>query len=119
MNSRAKQYYNSRHQKASLVRKRKKIFLLQQNIKTKQLYNKLDHKKLRPFRIKERIELLNYKLELPETIKIHLIFYILLLEKALQNAQQQEVEVKSEVEYKIDRILNNNKINSQEYYLVK
>jgi hypothetical protein len=42
-----------------------------------------------------------------------------LLEKASQNTQQQEIEVKAKVEYKVNRILNNNKINSQEYYLIK
>jgi hypothetical protein len=52
-------------------------------------------------------------------MKIHLIFYVLLLEKALQNARQQEVEVEPEVEYEVDRILNHDRISRQEYYLVK
>jgi hypothetical protein len=52
-------------------------------------------------------------------MKIHPVFHVLLLEKAPQNTQQQEVEVKPEVEYEVDRILDNNKINSQEHYLVK
>jgi hypothetical protein len=52
-------------------------------------------------------------------MRIYLIFYILLLEKTLQNARQQEVKVKSEIEYEVDRILDHNRINKQEQYLVK
>jgi hypothetical protein len=52
-------------------------------------------------------------------MRIYLIFHVLLLEKALQNARQQEVKVEPEIEYKVDRILDHNKINRQEQYLVK
>jgi hypothetical protein len=119
MNSRAKQYYNNRHQEAPSMREGEKVFLLQQNIKTKQSYNKLNYKKLRSFRIREKIGLLNYKLELLKTIRIHLIFHVSLLEKAPQNTKQQEVEVKPEIKYEVDRILDHDKINRQEQYLVK
>jgi hypothetical protein len=119
MNSRAKQYYDNRRQEAPLIREGKKVFLLQQNIKTKQPCNKLDYKKLRSFRIREKIRPLNYKLELPETMRIHLIFHVLLLEKAPQNTRQQEVKVEPEIKYEVDRILDHDKINGQEQYLVK
>jgi hypothetical protein len=114
-----KQYYNNKHQKAPLIREGEKVFLLQQNIKTKQSCNKLNYKKLRPFRIREKIRLLNYKLELSEIMRIHLIFHVSLLEKALQNTRQQEVKVEPEIKYKVDRILDHDKISGQEQYLVK
>jgi hypothetical protein len=62
------------------------IYLLRKNVKTKRLSNKLNYKKLRPFKIKRKIGLINYKLSLPYIIRIYLIFYILLLEKASLNA---------------------------------
>ena len=118
MNSRAKQYYDNRRQEAPPMREGEKVFLLRRNIKTKWPCNKLDHKKLGPFRIKEKIRLLNYKLELPGTMRIYLIFHVSLLEKAPQNARQQEVKVEPKIEYKVDRILDHNKINRQEQYLL-
>jgi hypothetical protein len=64
------------------------VFLLQRNIKTKQPCNKLDHKKLKPFKIEKQIEPINFKLKLLKAIQIHPIFHIALLEKAPQNAKQ-------------------------------
>ena len=59
-----------------------KVYLLRKNIATKQLSDKLDHKKLRLFKITEVKSLVNYRLKLPKTIKIHPVFYISLLELA-------------------------------------
>ncbi|EHK46814.1 hypothetical protein TRIATDRAFT_194691, partial [Trichoderma atroviride IMI 206040] len=57
------------------------------NIKINRLSDKLDFKKLRPYKILRKIKDINYKLELPKKQEkqgklIFLIFYILLLEKA-------------------------------------
>jgi hypothetical protein len=68
MNLQAKRYYDKRRQEAPPFRRGEKVFLLQRNIKTKQPYNKLDHKKLRPFKIEEQIRPLNFKLKLLKTI---------------------------------------------------
>jgi hypothetical protein len=57
--------------------------LIQRNIQTKQPNTKLDHKKLGPFKIKKVIRLVNYKLVLPKTINIHLVFHISFLELIL------------------------------------
>jgi hypothetical protein len=57
-------------------------------VKTKWLSNKLDYKKLRLFKIKWKIGLINYKLSLPYIIKIYLVFYILLLKKVLLNTRE-------------------------------
>jgi hypothetical protein len=59
-----------------------KVYLLQKNIITKRLSNKLDHKKLRLFKIAKIKSLVNYCLKLPKTIKIHPVFYVSLLELA-------------------------------------
>ena len=59
-----------------------KVYLLRKNVVIKRLSDKLDHKKLRLFKITEIKSLVNYYLKLLKTIKIHLVFYISLLELA-------------------------------------
>ena len=56
------------------------VYLLRKNIKTKRPSSKLDHIKLRPFRIKEKKGLVIFKLDLPKIIKIYLVFHKSLLE---------------------------------------
>jgi hypothetical protein len=52
-------------------------------------------------------------------MRIHSIFYVLLLEKAPQNAKQQRTKVKGENEYEVKQILDYSQINGQTHYLVK
>jgi phosphorylcholine metabolism protein LicD len=63
-----------------------KVYLLQKNVKTKRPSDKLNHKKLRPFKIDKKIGLVNYKLKLPKTMEIYLIFHVSLLELTLLGA---------------------------------
>ena len=44
------------------------------------LSNKLDYTKLRLYRVKKLLGLVNYKLDLPKKISIYLFFYIFILE---------------------------------------
>jgi hypothetical protein len=48
----------------------------------KRLSTKLDFKKLGPFKILEKISLVNYKLQLLKNSRLYLVFYVLLLELA-------------------------------------
>ena len=99
-------YYNKKCQEAPVFEKGKKVFLLQRNIKTKQPSNKLDHKKLGLFKISKKIGKLNYKLQLPETMQIYPVFYVLLIEKAPQNAKTTNMEVKDkQEEYEVKQVL--------------
>lgn len=74
-------YYNQRRQ-------RKKfevgdaVWLKTTNIRTRRSCKKLDHKKIGPFEIIERIGPLAYRLDLPGTLPIHNVFHVELLEKA-------------------------------------
>jgi len=69
--------------------------LLHKNLKIKQLSKKLDYVKIRLFAVKEVKGLVNYKLDLLQSIKIHLVFYILVLKLALLSAElATKVEVK-------------------------
>ena len=61
------------------------IYLLRRNIKTKRLNDKLDYTKLRPFKIEKKLRPLTFRLIMPKGMRIHLIFYILLLEPTSTN----------------------------------
>ena len=65
-----------------MLKKGDKVYLLRKNIATKQLSDKLDHKKLGLFKITEIKSLVNYHLKLLKTIKIHPVFYMSLLKLA-------------------------------------
>lgn len=117
---RVKEYYDKRHQEAPQFKEGEKVFLLQQNIKTKRPSDKLDFKKLGPFEILQKTEPVNYKLRLPDTVPIHPNFHVSLLEKAPGNAQQYKTEVDNEEqEYEVETILEKQRISNKHYYLVK
>jgi hypothetical protein len=70
----------------------------------------LDHKKLRLFKIKKVIGLVNYKLVLPKTMNIYPVFHISLLELILPgvlSAPVTEIElVNPNKKYEIKEILD-------------
>jgi hypothetical protein len=54
--------------------------------------------------------------------KLYLVFYILLLELVLENAENAtnvQIESESEDEYKVEEILDRQRISRRPYYLVK
>lgn len=61
------------------------------NIKTNRPSDKLDYRKLGPYKILKKIKEVNYELELPETIKLHPVFHVSLLEKALVDEDTGEI----------------------------
>ena len=63
-----------------------KVYLLRKNVKTKRPSDKLDHKKLGPFKIDKKIGSVNYKLKLPRTMEIYPVFHMSLLEPVLPGA---------------------------------
>ena len=64
-----------------ILKEGEKVYLLRKNIKTQRPNDKLDHKKLGLFEIAEVKGSVNYRLKLPKSIRIHLVFHISLLEK--------------------------------------
>ena len=123
MNTKAAKYYNRKHQEPPSFREGEKVWLLRRNkqqFKIKRLCDKLDHKKLGPFKILRRLGLLNFELELPRIMKVHLIFHVALLKKANQNTIPGRVEIESDTqEYQVEKILDDDLINSQRHWLVK
>ena len=75
-------YYNRKYSIGPILKEGDKVYLLQRNIKTKRPSKGLDHKKLRLFKIREQVRLVNYRLKLPQTMKIYDIFHVSLLIKA-------------------------------------
>ena len=96
------------------------IYLLRQNIKIKQPSNKLDYKRLRPFKILQKFLDVSYKLNLPGTTKLHNRFHVSLLKPApLEVPLQQKLHVKDPKEYKVEAILDHRGTKPNEEYLVK
>jgi hypothetical protein len=116
-------YYNKYYSIEPRLKKKDKVYLIQQNIQTKQLNTKLDHKKLGLFKIKKIIRLVNYKLVLPKTINIYPVFYISLLELVLLEillAPITKIEpVNPNAEYKVEEILDHKQVRNYIKYLVK
>jgi hypothetical protein len=64
-----------------------RVWLCQKNVKTTQLSVKLDYKLIGLYTILERVGSRVYKLDLPPSIQLHLVFHILLLEPAEPNSE--------------------------------
>jgi hypothetical protein len=116
-------YYNRYYNIEPTLKKKNKIYLIQRNIQTKQPSTKLDHKKLGLFKIKRIIGPVNYKLVLPKTINIHLVFYISFFEPVLLGVllvPVTEIEpVNPNAKYKIEEILDHKQVRNYIKYLVK
>ena len=57
-----------------------RVWLKRKNIRTTQPTNKLDHNQIGPYTILEIVDLRTYKLDLPASVKLNLVFHISLLE---------------------------------------
>jgi hypothetical protein len=66
----------------SYLREKNLVYLLRRNIKIIRLSDKLDSKKIGPFKIKRNIRDINFEFKLPLTIRIYPIFYLSLLKPA-------------------------------------
>jgi hypothetical protein len=116
-------YYNKYYSIEPIFKEGDKVYLIRQNIQIKQPSIKLDYKKLGLFKIKRVIGLVNYKLVLPKTMNIYLIFYISLLELVLLGVLLvlvTEIElVNLNIEYKVEEILDHKQVRNHIKYLVK
>ena len=77
-----KMYYNKKRSEGPDLKEGDKVWLLHKNFKSQWLSKKLDHVKLRPFRISAKISNLIYKLDLLVKIKIYPVQYIVMLKPA-------------------------------------
>ncbi len=79
-NQRLALYANKKRSIGPLLERGDKVYLLRKNIRTKRLCTKLDFKKLGLFEILDKVGKVNYRLQLLANSKLHLVFYISLLE---------------------------------------
>ena len=130
INQRTAYYYNERHGKEPKLKKGDKVYLLRKNIDTDRPSDKLDFKKLGPYKILRKKNRLNYQLELPEGSKLFNTFHISLLEPAPKdvrinpNAVQPEVispedDTNDNQEWEVQKILDSNYIDGLLYYQVQ
>ena len=71
--------------------------------------DKLDYKKFRPFKVEKKISTSNYRLLLPASMRLHLIFYISLLELVLEGTQINKLHLHIEVHeeaFEVEAILD-------------
>src|SRR6266496_4103634 len=99
-------YYNQQHENISTFRTEQKIYLSQENFKTKQLCKKLNYQRMRAFKVKQQTESVTFELELSEHSKAHLIVHITLLKSASDNT-------------KLMKIMNVKKYENQNYVVEK
>ena len=104
--------YNRKRKETPAFKKRELTWLLPKYIETKRQSTKLDNKKLGPFKILEKVGTHARKLELPGTMRIHLVFHVSLLELFRGNPNDPEIshpnpiEVNGEEKYKVQKILD-------------
>jgi len=89
------------------------VWLLHCHVKTSRPYTKLDFKHLGKFRILQKVSSHTYKLDLPASMKIHLVFHVSLLEPAatdpllgLIQPSPPPVIVDDEPEWEVDEIVD-------------
>ena len=90
-----------------------KVWLFRRNIKTTQLYDKLDYQRLGPLHIQQQINPVAYRLKLPVTMKVHLIFHVSFLEPYKESTLNERtqppppfIQVDNHEEYKVDEVLD-------------
>ncbi|KAF8693024.1 hypothetical protein RHS03_08515, partial [Rhizoctonia solani] len=102
-----------------------KVWLDRKNVELRTNSNKLDPKRLGPFEVLEKISSHAYRLKLPETLKIHNVFYVGLLSKSHESPSQPFPErpppetIEGEEEYKVEKIINSKRQRGKWFYLIK
>ena len=67
------------------LKKGDKVYLLTKNFESKRLSKKLDYIKMGPFKIINKVTEVIYRLDLLLKMKIHLVYYIAMLELVYRN----------------------------------
>ncbi|KAF8755214.1 hypothetical protein RHS01_05561 [Rhizoctonia solani] len=103
----------------------KKVWLDGKNVGLRTNSNKLDPKQLGPFEVTEKISSHAYRLKIPDTLKIHNVFYVGLLSKAHESPSQPFPErpppetIEGEEEYKVEQIIDSKQQRGKWFYLIK
>ena len=99
------------------------VWLSGRNLKTWWLNKKLNFKFMGPFKVKDRVGTQAYHLDLPHTIKVHLVFHVSLLELCkgsnYPNEHPPPEVISDEEEYEVEKILDSHHQRGHVQYLVK
>ena len=112
-------YYNQHCAGAPTLKKRNKVYLLWKNIETTRSSDKLNHIKIRPFKIIRDIKEISFKLKLSEKMwQKYSVFNVFLLEPALKQVSVltkilKIYLIKQEEQYEVEWILQHKDINHQ------
>lgn len=116
---------NSSRRNPPIFKEGGQVWLLRKNISTKRPSNKLDYKRLGPFKIIKKISSHAYKLDLPHTMRIHPVFHVSLLEPVVsdplpgqKNPPPPPIMVDGEMEFVVEEILDS-KPRGTKPFLVK
>lgn len=103
-----------------------KVWLLRRNLKTSRPSEKLDFRRLGPFEIISKINDVAFKLKLPDSMKIHPVFHVSLLEPYTAPLDSKEspsvpdpIIINGELEYEVETILDSRIKHNRLEYLVK
>ena len=102
-----------------------KVWLLHRNFKTQRPCDKLDYRRLGPFTISAQINPVTFKLQLPDSMKVHPVFHVSLLEPHKESSipgrlqpPPPPVEINDTEEYEVEEILDSKFRRRSLYYLV-
>jgi hypothetical protein len=90
-----------------------KVWLLRHNIKTAQSYDKLEYWKIGPFPIQKQMNQVAYRLTLPASMKVHLVFHVSLLESYKESnipcrtqPPPPYIKIDNHEEYEVEEVLD-------------
>ncbi|EUC53483.1 Transposon Tf2-1 polyprotein, putative, partial [Rhizoctonia solani AG-3 Rhs1AP] len=102
-----------------------KVWILTKNIQLKSSSPKLTNQRIGPFPIKTKLSDWAYEVELPETLKIHPVFYIGLLSRAIEDEHCPFLDrpppetIEGEEEYEVKAIVDHKREKGIWWYYVK
>jgi hypothetical protein len=90
-----------------------KVWLLRRNLKIRRPSDKLDYRRLGPFCVSKQVNEVAYRLDLPSSMKIHLVFHVSLLEPYREStipgrlpAPPPLIEINGEEEFEVSKIID-------------
>ena len=111
---------------APVFRPGDRVWLDARNIKTRRPTKKLDHRRLGPYEVMEMMGPNAVRLRLPDTVQLHPVFHVSLLELASDDPFPGQVSppqppdiVDGEEEWEVERVLDSRHFYNRLQYLVK
>ena len=122
---RFKIYYDKKRSGEIDLKVGEKAFVLKKNMKITNINNKLNHVKIKLFKILKNIKKTSYELKLSTNMeKKHSVFHISLLKSAHLDTSETSIpenyiQDENEKKYEVEKILNKQLIDEEIHYLIK